>query len=228
MKTPTLLFLLFLSTSYLGCDLFTDSPNRDVIMPLANGRAWRYNIVTYPRDSVEPQYQSGLDSIRNTKFIGVEQWYTLSDWSVNDSLFYINRADGLWQKGKRESFGIVTDFYELLVPFPADIGTSLPPDTILALIEYPINSGYYVYTGATGALTLIEKDVTVSVPAGDFSCYHYQIVQRDTLTGRFYHKRNAYYAVNVGLIQEESYWRDSIGNPRLYRINKLKSMNWRK
>lgn len=196
-------------------------------MPLFPGREWCYDVEGYApitADSGVWNYEH-CDSIESVHDINGEHWYSLADKLNIFSHYMTNRADGLWSGS---SGGIVSGVrMKLLFPFPAEIGTSLPPDTNDHRMVDSSNGWYEYYDTVAGAVTLVEKDVILKVPAGWFACYHYQKEMRNIRTGVLYSREDNYYAVNIGLIQSEIYRTDSVGTPISTHLAKLKRMNWR-
>lgn len=219
--------LLLLSVILVGCDSSTSpSTHKDVLVPFFAGRTWCYDVEN-PQDKSDTSFffQDYCDSVEYGRSVDDEVWYSLASEFYPFWISYVNRADGLWMLSGGGITGHISR--TLLFPFPAEVGTSLTPDTNDHRMVDSTNGWYEYYDTVAGAVTLVEKDVILKVPAGSFSCYHYQKQMKNIRTGAIYSQEDNYYCANTGLIQSEAYDSDSLGNLIPTYITKLKRMNWK-
>ena len=145
-----------------GCgddDPVGPEPVDGVIMPLAVGNIWRYDVYHYP-SGADPYVTYDSIVVVNDSVIGQELRF-----KVNENEWFVNRVDGLWYKPPR------TSTMYLLFKYPAKLW-----DTWIAGISNELG------------MELFARDEQVTTDAGTFSCYRYlqDRLDTDTVGVRFY------------------------------------------
>jgi hypothetical protein len=186
----------------------------DVIMPLKVGNTWTYQAQDTTKIAGLPVTKSF--TITN-RIIGEhtyqgEKGFTTTITSsgamvgmimipnTTDSVVYLNKSDGLY--GARLSD--VTGWQQIL-RFPASVNTAW------TLPDITDTSGGTRVTLRNLRWTLVSVNANVTVPAGSFSCYQYQLsADTDAISvggTRTMQKLGVqvtfYYAVNKGMIKTE-------------------------
>jgi hypothetical protein len=164
MKKYIVILLFTMSFTQTSCDSSSDpsTSSNEEIFPLKIGNKFVYLVEHF-------DYNTGnLDStqintveVTSSQKVNTDTYYTLMTKSSTgriDSVYAANRTDGLWFLSDSES--------ELFVKYPANIGDSWGGDSI---------TGPGPVTYAKGKWILKAKDEPVSVPAGIFNCYRYQL-----------------------------------------------------
>jgi hypothetical protein len=169
------------------------STETQVIMPLKVGNHWEYVSNFYNPDYVGPT-ASGMITydVLGTLQIGTETWYVFqlfdstryrlpsdsSFYVYTDSIYAINRADGLWTRST-----VVSQPYRS--------------------IKFPVRLGeiYVVNPGVPGSpeIEVVSLTEPVRVPAGLFSCHHY--VEHEDQYG--FDRSHIYCKPNIGIVREE-------------------------
>jgi hypothetical protein len=186
-------FILFVL--FAGCNSATQSPqNADVIMPLAVGNEWYWDVEYYAPDGTVVGIQKDSLLITSKRTVNGVERYVL--WTGAD-IYY-------------EGTALVTA-YSGLGPF---IWVKYPMP-----LNVPEVIGTFVWTteqspdpieDAQEILTYQGNGFSVSTPSGNYSTLKYQYITTGTLTGTDYVKEYSYYAMNVGLVMKETFIPDSV------------------
>lgn len=180
---------------FAGCNSATQSPqSADVIMPLAVGNEWYWDVEYYaPDGTVTGTSRDSLLIVGSRTINGVERHllWTGADLSYegNALVSYFN-SDGpyIWVK------------YPMPVNASHLIGTSVwtteqSPDPIENVEEI---------------LTYQGDGFSVSTPSGNYSTLKYRLLIQGMNTGTDYIQEYSYYALNIGLVMKETYMPDSV------------------
>ena len=167
----------------LSCSKTPTGNNNDLehyIVPLSIANYWHYNTsVTYIYcDGAHLQCEFDNTITENTNTV-------LED---DNGFQYVNEntASGFFQHGRLNTSGEFSSDEKLIAKYPVSIGDI-----------WEDSSGYSSIT-----YECVSQNEEVTVPAGTFSCYVYQIIDNDFTNGEF-HK--FYYAENIGLVKEWHY-----------------------
>ncbi|MBD3257123.1 hypothetical protein GF377_01725 [candidate division GN15 bacterium] len=175
------LFSLITILAVIGCDddngTDSESPGGS-IMPLAVGNRWDFDKHTFPPGGGTPVVTDDSIVITGTQQVGGETRFV-----ANVTEQFVNRGSGLWYQPTGASGPY------LLLAYPADVGSTW-------------------WSGPSGQIlmTLLRKDVSVTVVAGTYQCYKY-LAEYPAGSGRGL--RYYWAAPNVGIIRYEV--RDSSG-----------------
>lgn len=195
-KNYTLFFILFLL--FAGCNSATQSPqSADVIMPLAVGNEWYWDVEYYnPDGSV---ISNGKDSllITSKRTVGGLERYVL--WTGAD-IYYEGNALFTYING------FVGPFIWVKYPMLLNV-----PD-VIATFVWTTEQSPDPIEDAQEILTYLGNGFTVSTPSGNYSTLKYHHVTTGTQTGTDYFKEYSYYALNIGLVMKETYMPDSVTN----------------
>lgn len=194
------LTLIVLATLIYGCDNSTDTPaTSEQIFPLKIGNRFIYLNEHYDYNTAVLD-STTIDTIMITssKSVGGETYYSMTFRSVNrlpDSAYAVNRSDGFWT--------LTDKGFTQIVKYPANVGDSWGGDSA------------YVNDKVVwrGKWVLKAKDEPVSVTAGIFKCYRYELDLVDSI-GTLYRRNIDWYSPSNGLIKSEEYY-NSPGNYHL-------------
>jgi len=203
-KNYTRFFILFLL--FAGCNSATQSPqSADVIMPLAVGNEWYYDVQYFNGATSGTEFDSLL--ITSKHVVNGEERHVL--WTGAD-MYYEGNA-------------LVTSFNGygpfIWVKYPMPLGVPDIIDTFIYSTEQspdPIEEVQVI-------LTYLGNGFSVSTPSGTYSTLKYEITTHGISTGIDYSKEYSYYGLNVGLVMKESYALDSVTNtPSLISRTRLR------
>lgn len=196
-------FILFVL--FAGCNSATQSPqSADVIMPLAVGNAWYWNVEYYAPDGTLTG--TGKDSllITSKRTVGGEERYVLD---TDADIYY-------------EGTALVVNTHLFSHPFiwaryPMPLATPEIIDTFVITTEQspdPIEDAEYI-------MTCISNSTPITTPSGSYNTikYKYELIgmRSDTL-----HSTDiSYYALNVGPVMKEQFVLDTITNQN-YRVSR--------
>ncbi len=187
-------YLLGLLLFIVGCSSSNGPASNMYIMPLAVGNRWIGNVTV--TDSTGAVLSTQLDTlpVYGTKVAGGETWYFQTTFPkvlkakagtvglTFDTVAYAftNRSDGLY---RNDTF--LVDPPRRIAKYPASVGdtVSFSPESI-PIMDFILVHG-------------IAEPVTV--PAGTFSCYHYQDWYPTTHASVL--ASDSYYAPGVGLVE---------------------------
>lgn len=187
------LFLAFCFT-VISCKSSTEptSTSTDVIMPLAVGNEWDYAGLGGTPTSI--QYTDTV--IITAKIFSAMD----TNFSTNIGLVaYKNLNDGLWYQ--KYFLGYHQIF---LAKYPAKPGDIFTHDTSISYNTYPS-----LNDTATADAIVDSINAIVAVPAGTFTCYKYRHDYYSPLH-KLKFRQNIYYAVNIGLIEADTFFPDPI------------------
>lgn len=188
-------FILF--ALFAGCNPATQSPQSvDVIMPLAVGNKWYWDVEYYaPDGSVVGNEKDSLLITSKRTVNGVERHVLWTDADI----YY-------------EGTSLVTAFNGLgpfiWVKYPMPLNV---PD-VIATFVWTTEQSPDPIEDAQEILTYLGNGFTVSTPSGNYSTLKYHHVTTGTQTGTDYFKEYSYYALNIGLVMKETYMPDSVTN----------------
>ena len=189
----------------IGCSEITvNEPriNENVIIPLQLGNVWNYHISVFTNDSIMfVEYDRHNKIIKDT-VADNERWFlTSTENSSVDSFWCINRDDGYWVKPVLDdtlSFNVIPF---MKYKYPCKVG-----DIFEASIDWEV----------------INVDTAVEVQSGTFKCILFR-------TRTYYNPQSSYeedfVAVNIGLVMLRTYNRLSNGDPYLFSIHELSSLD---
>jgi hypothetical protein len=187
-----------------GCKENSQSPqSADVIMPLAVGNQWYWDVEYYAPDGTVTG--AGKDSllITSTRNVGGVERYVIG---TGAEIYYEGSALVTSLNGFRKPFIWARHPMPLAAPEIIDtfvITTEQSPD--------PIENAEYI-------MTYLSNSVPITTPSGNYNTLKYQFdligMRSDTLHSRDF----GYYALNVGLVMKEQFVLDTLtGN--LYRVS---------
>lgn len=204
------IFALLCALTLYGCsNSSTPSTSATLLYPLSPGEYWAYSVSTF--DSVGALVSSLPDTVRVldvTSRFGPE-WQTTVRPRYLDTEYYSFRSDGVW---RRDNYAY---YPTLIYKYPTNVG-----DTFNTTFD---STG----TDVTGtylreAYRTVSVNEHVTVPAGSFSCIHYdwiwdeidtatsKLLKSDTITETFVSR-------GIGMVQ-------SILHGNTYDINGLHPM----
>jgi hypothetical protein len=132
-----------------GKDNSTNPGPTTQIMPLKIGNSWTFSRATFDANGHTVIIDTLTETIVRDTIINNERWYIalLSSGDSSRTDLMTNRADGLWGRRYDEAF--------IAINYPMAVGDTLGDD---------------------GLFMTLESDTTsITVPAGDFSCYNYHL-----------------------------------------------------
>lgn len=163
------------------------------IVPLSIANFWQYDVsVTYIYcDGAHLQCEfdynitESTNTVLDTFGFGRGTAYVLED---NSGFQYVNEntASGFFQHGRLNSSGEFSSDEKLIAKYPVSVGDI-----------WEDSSGY-----SSKTYECVSQNEEITVPAGTFSCYVYQLID-DDFTNEEFHK--FYYAKDIGLIKEWHY-----------------------
>lgn len=190
-KNYTRFFILFVL--FAGCNSGTQSPqSADVIMPLAVGNEWYYDVEYYYGAASGTEFDSLL--ITSKRVVNGGERHVL--WTGAD-IYYQGNA-------------LVTAFSGLgpfiWVKYPMTLNV---PDIIDTFI-YTTEQSPDPIEDVQEILTYLGNGFSVSTPSGTYSTLKYELTTHGMSTGTDYSKEYSYYGLNVGLVMKESFMLDSV------------------
>jgi hypothetical protein len=194
----------FFVFAIVGCESQSAyvEPLDDVIMPLALGNTWVYELTRFADDgSVGSVELDTTRIVKVTDYTGEVRYYTYFENDMGS--YYTNKSDGLWSG----SFSSAGSRSQLSVPYPAEIGDFTDLDTMIQYI-WDSTMRDRLYDTVITRITLKEKNVGVEVKAGTYACYHYEMQMKRGYSGLVVFNSDYYYAPNVGRILLETYAAD--------------------
>ncbi len=189
MRSTILLPLLLLLIA--GCSTSPTAQNAgSVIVPLAVGNEWIGRTTRY-------NFSGGINTSLPEPWMVITSMQTINgeEWFFNENgASYINRPDGCW------THLMATDSFRL-ARYPGQVGDT---SSLLAFIETFENG----MLGDTFDIlsSIAATDTSVTVPAGTYSCYHYQskaYAYRPGVAMRIF--SDEFYAPNVGPVRSVTY-----------------------
>ncbi|MES2767074.1 MAG: hypothetical protein V4642_14460 [Bacteroidota bacterium] len=163
---------VFISVIFLGScaeDAVVSPPKEDVLMPLKVGNTWNYLIMMRDSSTTTNETNSGPLSMS-----------IAGDTTISGSKWYGMAMPyaGIYVYYQNKADGVWANFQGMSTP--------------MLMFKYPadLNSGY--------PYKLVSKTESVVVPAGTFSCYHYQHVSVENPVN-FEHY---YLAPNIGIVKQ--------------------------
>jgi hypothetical protein len=181
------LFIILLS----GCKNNPTGPtNAKEIWPLKIGNNWvlkSYHLDSLGNitDTLSVTYHVDSDTTINGQKIYIINHYTFP-------LYCCNLSDGFYQYSVNQA----------------------GHDTLIIALKYPVNEGD-IFLSGLDTFHVKSTNENISVPAGNFSCIHYEII------GNVVGKTVIYCTPGVGLIKIEFYSKDSNNNLRLIMKSEL-------
>lgn len=183
-----------------GCD--DDSGTNDdgaaVILPLVTDNIWHGTYTIYDSEgtpSAPVYYSFRIDDDTTVEVLGDDQiWFkmerTLGTYSYVADDLYRNQANGLWMWEKYDESGTEPNLWA----------------------KYKATAGDIYLTGSESAdsAAVVSISASVSVPAGNFTCYRYKIVSH-SLTGR--NEEYWWLAADHGFIKYQEYYKPE-GDPQ--------------
>jgi hypothetical protein len=186
---------------HCGSDKPTESSSEDVIVPLAVGNYWIYQVTLYEPEGVVKRVTFDTIQVVGDTILVDSVWYTIDDSSVPEDILpcYTNREQG---------------FYRVFLRPPRAINVN---DTAGLAAKYPTHEGdtFTVRSGLFSWLVTVEStDMEVTVPAGSFTTYCYY--------SDFHSPHRTYYAVGVGNVKSEAWWWTAMDTlPYLHSVAEL-------
>ena len=190
--------LLFLILVNISCESDTSGGpvQTDAIVPLDIGYTWKYKDTKFESTGEVSRMDQFERKITDTVTIDGLMLYKLGNFT-----FVQNRADGFY-KGFNHTLSMV-----LVAKYPASVGERFGRDTIrLASLPNPD------LDSAVGEAVVISTGTSVTVPAGTFTAYQYEIVYFLESTGQKLFKEVRYYTPQIGEIKTERYEYKSDGS----------------
>ncbi|HEY6172159.1 MAG TPA: hypothetical protein VIX80_07875 [Candidatus Kapabacteria bacterium] len=191
-------FILFLL--FAGCNSATQSPQSvDVIMPLAVGNEWYWDVEYYAPDGTVTGNRKDSLLITSKRTVGgVERYVLRTDPGILDAhISYEGIAFVTYING----YG---PYIWVKYPMPLNV-----PDVISTFVWTTEQSPDPI-EDAQEILTYLGNGFSVSTPSGTYSTLKYEYVTRGMSTGTEYFKEYSYYALNVGLVMKETFMPDSV------------------
>ncbi len=196
MKKNYIGFFILLAL-FAGCNSATQSPQSvDVIMPLAVGNEWYWDVEYYVPDGTVVGNEKDSLLITSKRSVGGVERHVL--WTGAD-IFYEGTALVTY-------VGSLGPFVWVKYPMPL-----LVPDVISTFVWTTEQSPDPIEE-AEEILTYLGNGFSVSTPSGNYSTLKYQYVTTGTQTGTDYFKEYSYFVLNVGLVMKETYMPDSVTN----------------
>lgn len=190
MKIAVILALLVLfNTNCKNNDSVNSSNDSSVIMDLKVGNQWAYEFKAF--DSVGTvQFTDTLvyKIVRDTTINSIK-WFFIGNDSYAIELL-TNKSDGLW-------YMRISD-------------DGIPGQSAVLIAKYPgsVNDSWLTTDSSTAKL--IAKEVGVSIPLGNFSCYHYSITEKHAQ----YSSQSVYFPIGKTYIRNDRFYK--IGSGQVY------------
>lgn len=178
-------FLVIMITSCKKDNPVDSSTSVKQIWPLKTGDTWAFHTIEYDTTGAVAQSGSLALVVTTDTIVGGETWYQISGFGTGGPTFSTNESDGLW--------------------IMAVSSTGLLPQPFF---KYPVSAGDSWMFGGDPVF-LQSADTLITVQAGSFHCYEYQLATSD-----YY-----YVSPGVGIIEEDSY--SSTNSGRLYLQGRL-------
>ncbi len=203
MKSCVFLFLIS-SLLYIGCSDTTEPSETTELIPLKVGNQWILENFHSPGSGLPDETTYDTLQIVGTTQSGDITYYNFTNNSSKDTSYIYQKGNDYYSlDGSRIDYGYT---------YPAEVGKVNYRDTLY-------------WPGDTVIVTyfLAEKDHPVSVPAGTFTCYKYQVDYRYTNDGSLYRQNFSYIAPGIGPISDETYFPVVGGSMRLSDRSRLMS-----
>jgi len=193
MKTNFMIVALLGSIVFSsGCKQTTSISNDSIedVFPLKVGDSWTYHLQNWT-DSVTKVVDTTINILIQSQ-LNVQghttYFYTLGDTNHKNSMYY---------SGTDLFMGSDSNSSSLSLRYP------MSPDEAIVTFDTTNSDGIR----QTSKLIFRQSNEPISVPAGQFSCYHYEELRMITFQNKtdtvFLSK--LYYAKNVGLVLEEDF-----------------------
>jgi hypothetical protein len=165
------------------------------IWPLKVGNLWRAQVVEYDTNAVVISTDTLVLEVAKDTIIHNETFYIITVNGVRDPEVppLTERSDGIY-------------WYWSL------------PDTIALCLKYPAAVNDWFYWGNDSAV-VVSTNISVTVPAGTFSCYQYDIYSSPSQL-----KQSSYYSPYYGPVKSEEYSKTQGG--RLYVYLKMELISY--
>lgn len=193
MKSKWIVCGFFIAFLLAACSNNNDTSGNgskmDVIMPLAIGNSWTYEV--QPADSADgvPMF---TDSVIGFDTINGVQWALVQRSSLASSFFYRDASDGLHKVETYDTAGI---FDNLLAKYPAQTGDSYT-DSLWIFYHNGGDTNWKVMPGSA-TTTVLSINESVSVPAGTFHALKYEY-----LPSLSYPEQ--YYVPGIGMVEMDN------------------------
>jgi hypothetical protein len=209
MKTLPLLALIFLSAVVSSCHYNPGSgeiAETGAIVPLAAYNTWVYDRVDYAKNGTSSQSIDSITIPNDLTFtFGTGATITWYPWKDRTGIIRsANLTDpnfpGLWRVGS----DLTTR--ALWYKYPAKVGESFRWGPLSTNLPYPTpakTDSVITLKANSEDMVVIAKNLSITVPAGTFSCYKYESDYK--LNGKTYLQVIEYLAPNIGKIKEEQY-----------------------
>lgn len=197
-KNVLILSALIFTCCILGCSEDTNGPSSNgVIMPLAVGNEWVYKVTRYNIGGMVDTVYIDTLSIIGTKLHNGRTVYVF-----NTDVLGENRDNGYWN-------GLpFFDTLSLLAKYPCTIGETFRRDTLYT-VDYD-SIGHKSYDTTTIDFSCKETSLPVSVSAGSFISYFYQI-STNSLVHPYKNRIDLLYSPNIGEVLSYNYaWNDTL------------------
>jgi hypothetical protein len=188
----------FFVLAIVGCESQSAyvEPLDDVIMPLALGNTWVYELTRFADDgSVSTVELDTTRVVKVTNYTGEVRYYTYFENDMGS--YFTNRPDGLWSGGG--DAGDVNP--HLYLPYPSVVGQYVDLDR-KASLRYD-DKGHLMPDTLVTRMTVVELNSTVSVKAGTYTCRRYELTEFWS-SGLVFYRSSEYYIPNVGLVLREA------------------------
>lgn len=228
MKRLSALLLLPLLVTAIGCnDRLPTEPKEDVIMPLAKGNMWIGILTTYAEDGTIIGTTHDTILVTDAKEINGSTWYQCRAIGYEESTWYRNGVDGLWD-GRRptlEAAYIENEKY-VFAPYPARKGDTTNTETIKVLVPDPANPGNPKLVDQIIARYVESTDTVIrKLLDGYYTCYLYRTRLIEPVHASFVEAIPwQYFAPGVGPVRIEWYQGGSPATGRMTKIWELVEM----
>lgn len=185
---------------FAGCNSATQSPqSADVIMPLAVGNQWYWDVEYYAPDGAVTGGRKDSLLITSKHTVGGGERFVL-DTDLDADIFYQGNALVTYIDGFNGPY--------IWVKYPMPLNVPDVIDTFVWTTEQspdPIEDAQEI-------LTYLGNGFSITTPSGNYSTLKHEYVTHGMSTGTDYVKEYSYYALNVGLVMKETYMPDSATN----------------